>query len=100
MRVAWKRVQKQIGQPLSRHVFGWRQAWSKDKTLRVDAVRLGLAPKIDRGAGVIGEEPQDAVSHVVQESHPDVERLRPNFEIVVEAGVYKRLFGQSHFYAA
>src|SRR5258706_7864118 len=69
----------------------------KDQALRRDGAQGGGLVQIDRGAGVAGEEPENAIRYLRHQGHPGVEYPGLDFRYLVEAAKHERTVGQPAF---
>jgi hypothetical protein len=97
MRVVGQGIEKKVSQSMARKMFGRRKAWSKNKAVRINASRGGLAEEIVLDEAVCVQEPQDRSRNRRQEAHPDIEKRRRYFVGIVERAENKTLIRQPAF---
>ena len=97
VRVPGKCVEEEIGSAQAREILRPRNAVGEDEPRRIDAARFRLALQIALRFRRALHQPQDAFGHALQEPHPDVEYVRRDFYVAVEAAEHEASFRQAAF---
>lgn len=89
------RVEKKIRMAVACKVFVQGEASCKDEALRVSPPCGCFATQVGGDLRVVFKQPQYAAVDVCQQAHPDVEDVRRDLEVVVEAAEDEAFFRQA-----
>jgi hypothetical protein len=92
MRVDVERIEKQIGEMLTRQMLFDRETFGKDDPAGLNAALFRLFAQIRFRPRVRLVQPQHTPLDRLQQAHPDVKLLRSDFIRVVETGEDERIF--------
>jgi hypothetical protein len=94
MRVVGKCIEEQVRQAMASQVRGESDPWCEDQTFWRNAPRLCLLPQVDNRGCIVLQKPENAVGDSVQQTAPDVEKLRRDLVAIIEAREYEAVFRQ------
>ena len=88
-------IEKQIGASVPRQVVCDRHTARKHDTRGVETARRGLPAQVGLGFRIVLQQPEHAVGHPPEDSHPAIEHRRHDLVVVVEAAKDESILRQS-----